>query len=98
MTRTLVLLAIIALVAATVCAAATRPVWPPGREHTYQVEARCLDPLCATVWYQQRGSDTVWLDRKTRLPERTIRPVCPVCKKWGEVLGITRLYGDEIDP
>lgn len=79
-------------------AAALRPVWPPGRADTqYAVVAQCDDPTCNTTWTIIRAANVVWVSRRTRLPVRTVRPVCPTCKGWGSVLSITEIEPDTLD-
>ncbi len=67
--------------------AAIRPVWPPGRDTLYAVHCVCTVEEVTTSWVEQRSSKVVWLGRRTRMPERTVRPVCPL-GGWAEVTKI----------
>lgn len=84
------------LAVATVCAAATRPVWPPGRDNLYVVWCACDDPICKTTWQELRHANQVQVDRRTRRPKQTTRPICPICGGWGHVLKIETLPPEHI--
>ncbi len=83
----LILTIVLVLIAANICAA-IRPVWPPGRDTQYAVHCTCSDDWGTTNWVEQRSSKVVWLGRRSRMPERTTRPVCPLDNSWAEVTKI----------
>lgn len=80
-------LTLVLVLMATESLAAIRPVWPPGRNTLYAVHCICTVEDVTTTWVEQRGSNVVWLGRRTRLPERTVRPICPL-GGWAEVTKI----------